>query len=155
MLHLLEQGRPVPHLVLAGAHRKRAEQYINLPEHSLIRDKIHVVLNPNQSELRNLYKNALALVIPSKMEGWGLPLGEALWMGTPGLASTAPALREVGGTLAQYFEPDDVTKLAGYIDMLHSDLAYRTKVRTHIQESRDQLRSWADVAQDILRAVSA
>jgi glycosyltransferase involved in cell wall biosynthesis len=154
MLHLQRAGRPLPHLVLAGAPRKRTEAYIDRKEHAVLRDHIHIVLNPNQSELRNLYKNALALVIPSRMEGWGLPLGEALWMGTPGLASTAPALREVGGTLAQYFEPDDVETLAGYIDALHSDPDHLAAMRERIAAGRNQLRSWADVARDVVRAVT-
>ncbi|MGB0905509.1 MAG: glycosyltransferase, partial [Mangrovicoccus sp.] len=97
LLHLQRTGRPVPHLVLAGARRKRTEVYIERPEFTQLRSKIHLVANPNQSELRVLYQNAMALVIASHMEGWGLPLGEALWVGTPALASTAPALREAGG----------------------------------------------------------
>jgi glycosyltransferase involved in cell wall biosynthesis len=154
MMHLHTTGRPVPHLVLAGAHRKRTEAYINRKAFEAIRNQIHTVLNPNQAELRGLYKNALALVIPSHMEGWGLPLGEALWMGTPGLASTAPALREAGGTLAQYFKPDDAITLAGYIDALHTDPAHREKQRAQIAAGRDQLRAWRDVAHDIVRAIT-
>lgn len=153
MMHLHRQGHPVPHLVLAGARRKRAEQYIDRSAHAAIRDKIHLVLNPNQSELRALYQNALALIIPSKMEGWGLPLGEALWLGTPALASTAPALREAGGTLAQYFEPDDPETLARYIHDLHSDPAFLAKAR--IAAGAGSLRSWADVARDIVKTVTA
>lgn len=155
MLLLAKQGRPVPHLVLAGARRKRAEQYIDRPEHASLRAKIHVVLNPNQAELRRLYQNALALVIPSRMEGWGLPLGEALWLGTPALASNAPALREAGGTLAQYFDPDDPQALADYMDALHSDPAYAAAVKARVADGFGQLRSWSDVARDIVQTVTA
>lgn len=153
LMLLHEAGKPVPHFCLAGARRKRAETYIDQAQFSPIRSKIHYVLNPNQSELRALYEGALALVIPSKMEGWGLPLGEALWLGVPGLASTAPALREVGGDIAQYFEPEDTATLAGYIDSLQSDPEYFAQAKAEIRAQRHMLRSWADVAADILVAV--
>lgn len=154
LLHLQQTGRPVPHLVLAGARRKRTEVYIERPEFAQLRSKIHLVANPNQSELRVLYQDAMALVIASHMEGWGLPLGEALWLRTPGLASTAPALREVGGDLAQYFSPDDFETLAGYVDAMQSDPGHYAQIKAKVAQGQGTLRSWADVASDILKAVS-
>jgi glycosyltransferase involved in cell wall biosynthesis len=153
LLHLHKTGRPVPDFCLAGARRKRAEAYINRSEFADIRSKIHYMLNPNQSELRVLYQKSLALLIPSHLEGWGLPLGEALWLGTPGLASTAPALQEVGGSLARYFVPDDPIVLAGLIDQLASDPAFLREEKTRIARGHYMLRSWGDVAQDLLKAV--
>ena len=112
-----------------------------------------MVLNPNQAELRRLYQEALALVIPSRMEGWGLPLGEALWLGTPGLASATDALQEVGGTLAQYFDPDAPDQLAALIDTLQSDPEAYAALKAKIAAAHDSLRSWKDVAQGVLEAV--
>lgn len=155
MMQLSDQGKSVPHLVLAGARRKRAEQYVDRPEFKPIRGRVHQVLNPNQSELRALYEGALALVIPSYMEGWGLPLGEALWVGTPGLSATAPALKEVGGDLARYFSPDNPEELADQIDRLQQDVADREALRARIVAERGSLRSWGHVADDIVRVVTA
>jgi glycosyltransferase involved in cell wall biosynthesis len=154
MMCLQGQGRPVPDLVLAGARRKRAEQYIDRPEFAAIRNQIHQVLNPNQAELRNLYEKALGLVIPSRMEGWGLPLGEAIWLGTPGLAATSPALQEVGGDLALYFDPDRPEELAAHIDNLQSDVVFAANHRRKLETGRSKLRSWADVARDVSAAVA-
>lgn len=153
MLTLSEQSRPVPDLVLAGARRKRAEQYVRQPQFSALRGKVHFVRNPNQTDLRALYEGALALVIPSYMEGWGLPLGEALWVGTPGLASTAPALKEVGGDLVRYFDPASPAELAALIDQLQSNPAEYATLKARIRSERPQLRSWGGVASDILSAV--
>jgi glycosyltransferase involved in cell wall biosynthesis len=155
MMLLSEKGLEVPMLVLAGARRKRTEQYLNRPEFAPIRDRIQILINPNQAELRALYEKALALVIPSRMEGWGLPLGEALWVGTPGLAASVPALQEVGGDLVRYFDPDAPAELAEQIDRLQSDPEDTQALRDRIAAARDELRSWKDVAQDILRAVQA
>jgi len=153
LLH--EQGRPVPRLVLAGARRKRTDEFVQQSRFAGIADRVMFFRDPNQSELRALYEGALALVIPSYMEGWGLPLGEALWVGTPGLSATAPALKEVGGDLARYFDPDSPSGLAAEIDRLQSDDADRAAWRDRIAASRDRLRSWKDVANDILGAVRA
>lgn len=153
LLHLHETGRPVPPLVLAGAQRKRTDSYLEQGRFDPIRDRINIVTNPNQAELRRLYEGAMALSIPSRMEGWGLPLGEALWLGTPGLASTeAAALKEVGGDLAQYFDPDDPGALADLIDAMQSDSASYDALKARIAASKGDLRRWKDVADDILAA---
>ena len=153
LMHLHDAGRPVPPLVLAGARRKRTDSYLEQARFDPIRDRIHLVTNPNQAELRRLYEGALALVIPSRMEGWGLPLGEALWLGTPGLSSTADALQEVGGDLAQYFDPDAPQELAGLIDRLNTDPEAYAALKTRIRAAHGSLRTWKDVAQGVLAAV--
>ena len=153
MLTLHETGRPVPPVVLAGAQRKRTDTYLEQARFDPIRDRLHIVTNPNQAELRGLYEGALALAIPSRMEGWGLPLGEALWLGTPGLASTqAEVLREVGGDLALYFDADDPGALAALVDGLQSDPEAYAALKKRIAEAHGSLRTWKDVAEDILAA---
>jgi len=59
----------------------------------------------NDQELGNLYKNAKALVMPSLMEGFGLPGLEAMANKCLVLASDIPSLREVYGNAAIYFDP--------------------------------------------------
>ena len=154
MMQLHNTHRPVPRLLLAGARRKRTVAYVGKPEFAPIRDKIQFVLNPNQAELRMLYQKAQALVIPSHMEGFGLPLGEALWLGTPGLASNVAALREVGGDLAKYFDPEDPDALAALIDQLHTDREAHAVLKDKIAGSHASLRTWKDVAADIIAAIS-
>jgi len=155
MQFLGASGRPVPNLILAGAKRKRTLEYVNQPEYAPIRDKIQFILDPNHAELSKIYENALALVIPSYMEGWGLPLGEALWLGTPGIAANVPALREVGGDLAEYFDPADPQALAAIIDRLNSNPEEYAVLKDKIARGRADLRTWGHVAQDIIAAVSS
>ena len=56
----------------------------------------------DQDDLRPVVAGAAALVLPSRDEGFGLPLLEALACGTPVVASDLPVLREVGGEHAAY-----------------------------------------------------
>ncbi|MEM9097126.1 MAG: glycosyltransferase [Pseudomonadota bacterium] len=51
--------------------------------------------------------SAKALLFPSYVEGYGLPLAEALALGTPVIASDLPAFREIAGEVPDYLAPDD------------------------------------------------
>ena len=58
-------------------------------------------------ELGGLYRSAAAFLYPSYLEGFGVPLLEAMHAGVPAVASGAGACPEVGGDLVRYFDPDD------------------------------------------------
>lgn len=54
-----------------------------------------------------LLRGAKALLFPSFSEGFGLPLAEALALGTPVLCSNIPVFHEIGGDCATYLDPLD------------------------------------------------
>jgi|UniRef100_A0A7C1NTA5 glycosyltransferase involved in cell wall biosynthesis len=148
-------GKAVPQLVIAGSHRKRLRRYASRPVFRGIQGKLIFIDNPNQTDLVKLYKGALAVVMPSKLEGWGLPAGEALWCGTPAVCSTAEALQEVCGDLALYFEPDDASRLAQIIEKLETDIEFEHELRKRISEARPTLRTWNEVARETLASMQA
>ncbi|NIP51317.1 MAG: glycosyltransferase family 4 protein, partial [candidate division Zixibacteria bacterium] len=59
-----------------------------------------------------LYKQSLALVYPSLYEGFGLPLVEAMALGTPVITSNCSSMPEVAGNAALLINPYDVEQIA-------------------------------------------
>jgi glycosyltransferase involved in cell wall biosynthesis len=63
----------------------------------------------SDEEYRRVLRRATALVSASRDEGFGIPLLEAMSLGTPVIVSDIPVFREVGGGAAAFVDPDDVT----------------------------------------------
>ncbi|WP_299044637.1 glycosyltransferase family 1 protein [uncultured Tateyamaria sp.] len=155
MMHLHETGREVPLLILAGQKRSSVVRHLDKPELEKIRKQIRFVVHPNQTDLNRLYQNAIATIIPSKMEGWGLPAGEALHLGCPVISSTADALVECCGDLGVFFDPDDKEQLADLMEKFATDQEYRDSVRDKIVAGKDSLRSWDTVAAELIEIMEA
>ncbi len=71
-------------------------------------------------ELDYCYRQCRALLAPSLVEGFNLPIVEALSRGATVLAIDLPVHREVGGNFAAYFPPTDAPRLADLIERLRS-----------------------------------
>jgi glycosyltransferase involved in cell wall biosynthesis len=79
----------------------------------------------SDQELQALYRHAGAVLVPSLMEGFGIPMLEAMSVGTPVIASYATSLREVGGDAPYYFDPRNVEEMAAAIKTVSGDAALR------------------------------
>lgn len=75
-------------------------------------NKVIFLQNVTDEELSDLYKNAIALVMPSLMEGFGLPVLEAMANNCLVLASDIVSLKEICVDAAIYFDPHDVKDMA-------------------------------------------
>ncbi|MEO8275707.1 MAG: glycosyltransferase family 1 protein [Thermoanaerobaculia bacterium] len=73
------------------------------------------------ARLPALVQGALTLVFPSLYEGFGLPVAEAMAIGTPVLASTTPALVEIAGGAAELVDPLDTDAIAAGMVRLATD----------------------------------
>lgn len=78
------------------------------------------------ADLPALLGGAIALLYPSRYEGFGLPILEAMACGTPAVTANTSSLPEVGGAAALYVDPDDAGALADTIVSLAGDEALRS-----------------------------
>jgi glycosyltransferase involved in cell wall biosynthesis len=106
-------------LVLAGEGRLAAQ---------LTGPGVHVLGRVDRAEKAALYAGALAVVLPSWVEGYGYPPLEAYAHGTPAIVSDLPALRETAGAGALYVPPGDVPALAAAMRGLADDEASRRRL---------------------------
>ena len=92
-----------------------------------------------------LYAGALAVVLPSWLEGFGLPPVEGLAAGAPAIVSDLPVLREVLGEGALYVPPGDAAALAGALLSVAGDAALRARL---LESGRARIAalSWAETA---------
>ena len=79
----------------------------------------------SDEELRDLYRHATALVFPSRYEGFGLPILEAMARRTPVIAANASSIPEVAGDAAILVDPDDVEGLRDAMSRVAFDPALR------------------------------
>lgn len=90
-------------LVLVG----QKDYFYQRLEKENLSDKIIFYGKASDRELVELYENAICLVAPSLMEGFGLPVLEAMSLKCLVFASDIPSFREVAGDTAIYFNPQD------------------------------------------------
>lgn len=76
-----------------------------------LEDRVVFTGHVGDSELKNFYANASLFLFPSKYEGFGLPVLEAMKFNLPILAARAAAIPEVGGDVIEYFDPESLEDL--------------------------------------------
>lgn len=105
----------------------------------------------NDEELVNLYKNAIALVMPSLMEGFGLPALEAMANKCLVLASDIPSLKEVCADAAVYFDPYDPKDIAEKMEEVCFNDSNHFSEKIKMGLERTKKFSWQKMAQETLQ----
>ncbi len=137
------------HRLLVITDRRGADQ-VHDTHIRPIASHVRLLDRPTDRELSSLYSAAAFTVFPSLYEGWGLPVGESLWHGTPCITSNASSLPEVGGPLCDYVDPTSVDSIASAVERFAGDRSYRDRRAKAIR--REDLRSWRDFASDVIEA---
>jgi glycosyltransferase involved in cell wall biosynthesis len=143
MPHVLA-AKPETMLVLAGPRR---EPQAPLPDASWRRTLGFV----SEEELATLYRRASMLVMPSTYEGFGLPVLEAMHLGTPVICTSASSLPEVAGHAAALIDPDDDVALATIILRVMSDDRLNASMRAASLAQAARF-SWDETARHTINA---
>lgn len=89
--------------------------------HPQLNSRLFMFNNLSDQSLEHAYRHATALVFPSYVEGFGLPLVEAMQRGLPAMGSDIEVFREIGGDFMAYFDLDEPQSLANLVtDMEHT-----------------------------------
>jgi glycosyltransferase involved in cell wall biosynthesis len=134
------------HLVLVGPDKGGRADTERAAAELGVAVRVHLRGHVSQNELAALYRGARCLVFPSRYEGFGLPVLEAMASGTPVVATTAGALPEVAGEAAILVEERNAPALAGGIERAIAD---RERLREAGLERASRY-SWADTARRTL-----
>lgn len=131
-------GDAAPTLLVLGARGGGACETMAMLDRCVsIKRHVIEVEGLSTSGLRHLMSGAKALLMPSFAEGFGLPIIEALALGTPVIASDIPAHREAGGNGATYVDATDGPAWAKAI------LAHNSRRRdTSLRPDRGHIVSW-------------
>lgn len=111
------------HLVLAGSAGWQDEhrRLQGMAQELGLSDRVHFLGYVPADSLGSLYRAALACLFPSRHEGFGMPLLEAMACGTPVLCSDIPSYREIAQDCALYFQTDNARTFESQMNALLSE----------------------------------
>jgi glycosyltransferase involved in cell wall biosynthesis len=101
-------GAKAPRLLIIGQRGWECEQVFDLLDRSeILRGAVEEVSHCSDAQLDGHLRGARALLFPTLVEGYGLPLIEALATGTPVIASDLPVFHEIGQEVPDFIDPLD------------------------------------------------
>ena len=133
------------HLLLVGRWGWRTEAIRRELEGSPVSGRIEHLDYVERETLPTLYRRADALLFPSWLEGFGLPILEAMACGTPVVTSGRSAMPEVAGPAAVYVDPESAHGIASAVSSLLEDPDHRERLG-RLGRERARRFSWDDAA---------
>jgi glycosyltransferase involved in cell wall biosynthesis len=140
-------------LVLVGHWGWRTDAIRDELETSPVRDRIRHLDYIDRPMLAALYGGADALLFPSWIEGFGLPLLEGMACGTPVITSGTTAMPEIAGPAAVYVDPESPHSIASATAALLRDPDHRDRLVALGRERAEKF-SWdraAEATAQVLR----
>lgn len=103
-----EKITPMPKLVLIGQRGWECEQVVDMLERcAVLKDHVIEISNSDDDMLCAWLSHSRALLLPTFVEGYGLPLVEALSLNVPVIASNLNVFHEIAGLIPEYLDPID------------------------------------------------
>jgi alpha-1,3-rhamnosyl/mannosyltransferase len=130
----VRRTHPNIQLVIAGddpRHPEVRERAAALPEGSVV-----LPGRLPESAVPDLYRGAAMVVLPSRAEGFGLPVIEAMACGVPVICSDLPVLREIADGVAVFCDPNDVAAFADAMAAMLDAPTDRSRRQLGIERAR-------------------
>jgi len=147
-----ETDTPVPLKIVGGGGWGNMD-LCALVEELQLQDDVELVGSVSDLELQDIYRRAYALLMPSKYEGFGLPVVEAMQYGVPALVSQNSSMAEVVGKAGLFVDPFDVQSIsAGICSIATLDVRARLAAQT---KNEIEKYSWDKSASAALEVISS
>ena len=145
-------GDRLPRLIFAGKHGWLKEDFDSfIMGTAALYGHIAICERPYDFELEYLYKRCMFTVFPSHYEGWGLPIGESLWLGKTAVVSNTSSMPEVGMDMVEYFDPHSRSSMRDTLIKLITNPELLRQKTEKIDPSR--LRTWKQVSEELYNAL--
>ena len=145
-----------PKVLLKIAGRKLDKEYYDSLQKIIsdrhMQNNVSFLGSVTQSELSDLYRKCKLFVFPSLIESFGNPLVEAMASGAPVATSNKAAMPEIVGSAALFFDPNNISEMAGVLIKLYEDESLR-KDLSKKSSQRAQLFSWSRTAYETLEVI--
>lgn len=150
LLRAIAQTKEKINVVLIGKSTSYQKQLDKLIAEEVLKDRVHFVHQVDFKDLPMIYQASSLFVYPSRFEGFGIPIVEAIASGVPVIAATGSCLEEAGGPASIYVDPDDDKALAKSIDDLLNNPQQRDKM---IAQSKEFIKRFDSkkIADDVMR----
>ncbi|GAN33062.1 MAG: glycosyltransferase family 1 protein [Candidatus Brocadia sp. AMX2] len=136
-------------IVIAGNKGNAYEEVKATIRNCELEKKVFFLGYVQDNDLKYLYKKAKVFVFPSLIEGFGLPVLEAMGHGIPVIASDIPVISEVVGDAAVLVDPYDITALRDAMSKILLDEELRNSLITKSLERIKDF-SWENTARKTL-----
>ena len=135
--------------MIVGRHTKYTDQVTAYAKANRLEHRVRILHGVSDEELPALYAGAEAFVYPSRYEGFGIPIIEAIGSGLPVVACTGSCLEEAGGPDSLYVDPDDAESMA---QAIRQSLKGSEGREQRILRSREYIRRFEglDVASQVI-----
>jgi glycosyltransferase involved in cell wall biosynthesis len=150
LIHAIAELRDErPTLVLPGAPTEHEAELRVLADRLGVTDRVRFPAWVSSEELEALYAAATCFVLPSLIEGFGLPVLEAMARELPVACSDRPALPEVAGNAALLFDPTDQAAVTEAVRRLISEPQLRAQLSSRGRERAEEF-TWRRTAETTL-----
>jgi len=141
ILHL-QTGEEI-HVVTVGRRTPYVSQIENYLKGNGIEQLFHFYHQVTYEDLPSFYKLAQVFVYPSRIEGFGIPLLEAITSGVPAIGCTGSCLEEAGGPDSLYVDPDNTNSMAEVLLRVWTDENLRLEM---IKKGKEFANKFSDEA---------